>query len=146
MNEPAVIREILDRTHTIAVVGLTNREGRASLGVSRYMQNQGYRIVPINPQIESVLGEKAYPDLDEAVAAVGHSIQLVNVFRAPEHVPEIVKDVIRLKIPYLWLQEGVVHDEAASWGEAAGVKVVMDHCILKERMAAGWRPRAASAE
>lgn len=139
MNEPATIREILDRTKTIAVVGLTNREGRASLGVSRYMQSQGYRIIPVNPQIDSVLGEKAYPDLDEAVAAAGVPIDLVDVFRAPEHVPEIVKDVIRLKIPYLWLQEGVVHDEAASWAEAAGVKVVMDHCILKERMAAGWR-------
>ncbi len=139
MNEPATIREILDRTKTIAVVGLTNREGRASLGVSRFMQSQGYRIIPVNPQIDSVLGEKAYPDLDEAVAAAGGPIELVDVFRAPEHVPEIVKDVIRLKIPYLWLQEGVVHDEAASWAEAAGVKVVMDHCILKERMAAGWR-------
>jgi predicted CoA-binding protein len=139
MNEPATIREILDRAKTIAVVGLTNREGRASLGVSRYMQSQGYRILPINPQIDSALGEKAWPDLDEAVAGAGAPIDLVNVFRAPEHVPEIVKDVIRLKIPYLWLQEGVVHDEAASWAEAAGVKVVMDHCILKERMAAGWR-------
>lgn len=139
MNEPATIREILDKTLTIAVVGLTNREGRASLGVSRYMQSQGYRIIPINPQIDSVLGEKAFPDLDEAVAAAGGPVELVNVFRNPEHVPEIVKDVIRLKIPYLWLQEGVVHEEAVSWAEAAGVKVVMDHCLLKERMAAGWR-------
>jgi uncharacterized protein len=138
MNEPATIREILDRTKTIAVVGLTNREGRASLGVSRFMQSQGYRILPVNPQIESALGETAFPDLDEAVAAAGGSVELVDVFRASEHVPEIVKDVIRLKIPYLWLQEGVVHGEAASWAEAAGVKVVMDRCILKERMAAGW--------
>jgi uncharacterized protein len=144
MNEPATIREILDRTKTIAVVGLTNREGRASLGVSRYMQSQGYRILPVNPQIDSVLGEKAFPDLDEAVEAAGGAVELVNVFRAPEHVPEVVKDVIRLKIPYLWLQEGVVHDEAASWAEAAGVKVVMDHCILKERMAAGWKKSTQS--
>jgi uncharacterized protein len=143
MNEPATIREILDRARTIAVVGLTNREGRASLGVSRYMQSQGYRILPVNPQIDSVLGEKAFADLDEAVESVGGAVELVNVFRAPEHVPEIVKDVIRLKIPYLWLQEGVVHDEAASWAEAAGVKVVMDHCLLKERMAAGWRPKSS---
>lgn len=139
MNEPATIREILDRTKTIAVVGLTNREGRASLGVSRFMQSQGYRILPVNPQIDSALGEKAFPDLDAAVASVKGAVELVNVFRAPEYVPAIVKDVIRLKIPYLWLQEGVVHDEAASWAEQAGVKVVMDHCILKERMAAGWR-------
>jgi predicted CoA-binding protein len=138
MNEPGTVREILDKSHTIAVVGLTNREGRASLGVSRYMQSQGYRIIPVNPQIDEALGEKAYPTLDEAIAA--HSdIDLVNVFRAPSYVPEIVKDVIRLKIPYLWLQEGVVHDEAVGWAEAAGIKVVQDHCILKERMAAGWK-------
>ena len=141
MNEAATIAEILDKVHTIAVIGLTNREGRASLGVSRFMQSQGYRIIPVNPQIEEALGEKAYATLDEAIAA-HPDIDLVNVFRAPSYVPEIVKDVIRLKIPYLWLQEGVVHDEAASWAEAAGIKVVQDHCILKERMAAGWKNRA----
>ena len=137
MNEASTIREILDHATAIAVVGLTNREGRASLGVSRFMKSRGYRIVPVNPRIESALGERAYPTLDEAVHAVP-DISLVNVFRAPEFVPEIVKDVIRLKIPYLWLQEGVVHHEAAGWAEAAGVKVVMDRCILKDRMAAGW--------
>lgn len=139
MNEPETIREILDQVRTIAVVGLTNREGRASYGVSRFMQNQGYRIVPVNPTIDSALGEKAYPDLDAVHEALGGAIDLVNVFRAPEFVPEIVKDVIRLKIPRLWLQEGVVHDEAAGWAEAAGIRVVMDRCILKERMAASWR-------
>lgn len=142
MNEPAVIREMLDRARTIAVVGLTNREGRASVGVSRFMQNQGYRIVPVNPRIESALGKKAWPDLDAAVAGESERIDLVNVFRAPEHVPAIVDDVIRLKIPYLWLQEGVIHPQAAAQAEAAGVKVVMDRCILKERMAAGWGSRA----
>jgi predicted CoA-binding protein len=144
MNEPALIHEILENTRTIAVVGLSNREGRASFGVSRFIQSQGYRIIPVNPRIESALGEKAYPDLDAAVAAVaseGGTIDLVNVFRAPEHVPAVVKDVMRLKIPYLWLQEGVVHPEAAGWAEAAGIKVVMNHCLLKERMAAGWRNR-----
>lgn len=141
MNELATIREILESARTIAVVGLTNREGRASLGVSRFMQSQGYRIIPVNPQIEEALGEKAYPTLDDAVAA-HPEIDLVNVFRAHEYVPEIVKDVIRLKIPRLWLQEGVVHDEAVAWAEAAGIKVVQDHCILKERMAAGWRNRS----
>lgn len=141
MNEPALIQEILDRARTIAVVGLTNREGRASYGVSRFMQSQGYRIVPVNPLIESALGEAAYPDLDAAFAALDGKIDLVNVFRAPEYIPAIVKDVMRLKIPCLWLQEGVVHDEAAGWAEAAGIKVVMDRCILKDRMAAGWRNR-----
>lgn len=144
MNDPAIIREILERASTIAVVGLTNREGRASLGVSRFMQSRGYRIVPVNPRIESALGEKAYPTLDAALAAVPE-IALVSVFRAPAYVPEIVKDTIRLKIPYLWLQEGVIHDEAAAMAEAAGVKVVMDRCILKDRMAAGWEPHVQRA-
>jgi uncharacterized protein len=145
MNEPSVIREILDHAHTVAVVGLSNHEGRASLGVSRFIQSQGYRIIPVNPLIESALGEKAYPDLDAAAAALareGGRIDLVNVFRAPEHVPAIVADVIRLGIPRLWLQEDVIHAEAAAQAEAAGVQVVMNHCMLKERMAAGWRNRS----
>jgi hypothetical protein len=137
MNEPPVIEEILARCKTIAVVGLTNRQGRASFGVSSFMQSRGYRIVPVNPQIESALGEKAYPDLSAACAAV-RSINLVNVFRAPQHIPGIVDEVIRLKLPYLWLQEGVIDLSAAQRAEAAGVKVVMDRCILKDRMAAGW--------
>ncbi|HEY1502340.1 MAG TPA: CoA-binding protein [Acidobacteriaceae bacterium] len=141
MNEPTTIAEILDNARTIAVVGLSNREGRASYGVSRFMQSQGYRIIPVNPLIEEALGEKAYATLDEAWAA-HPEIDLVNVFRAPAYIPAIVKDVIRLKVPRLWLQEGVCHDEAAGWAEGAGIRVVQDHCILKERMAAGWRQRA----
>lgn len=137
MNEPALIQEILDRCKTIAVVGLSDNPERASFGVSRFMQSRGYRIVPVNPLIENALGEKAYPDLDAACAAV-ESIRLVNVFRAPKYVAAIVEDVVRLKIPYLWLQEGVVDPVAAARAEAAGVKVVMDRCILQERMAAGW--------
>lgn len=137
MNEPDLIREILNNCKTIAVVGLSNSEDRASYGVSRFMQSRGYRIVPVNPMIESALGEKAYPTLDAALAAAPE-IRLVNVFRAPEHVPAIVEDVIRLRIPYLWLQEGVVHSAAAARAESAGVKVVMDRCILKDRMNLGW--------
>jgi predicted CoA-binding protein len=139
MNDTETIREILENTKTIAVIGLSDKPGRASLGVSRFMQQQGYRIVPVNPLARAVLGAQAYATLDDAYAALGGEIDLVNVFRAPEFVPEIVKDVIRLKIPRLWLQEGVCHEEAAGWAEAAGVKVVMDRCILKDRMAAGWR-------
>jgi predicted CoA-binding protein len=138
MNDPAVIREILNNVKTIAVVGLTNKEGRASLGVSRFMQSRGYRIIPVNPQIDSALGEKAYATLDEAVAGAGVKIDLVNVFRLPQYIPAVVEDTIRLKIPYLWVQEGIVHDEAAARAEEAGIKVVMDRCILKDRMAAGW--------
>jgi hypothetical protein len=138
VNEPATIREILENVKTIAVVGLTHREGRASLGVSRFMQSRGYRIIPVNPQIESALGERAYATLDEAVASAGVKIDLVNVFRLPQYIPAIVEDTVRLNIPYLWIQEGIIHNEAAARAEGAGVKVVMDRCILKDRMAAGW--------
>ena len=145
MNEPEIMREMLENTKTIAVVGLTDRDGRASYGVSRFMQQQGYRIVPVNPRITESLGEKAYPTLEAAVAAHPRGseseIQMVNVFRAPEFVPEIVEEAIRLKLPYLWLQEGVVHEEAAARAEAAGMRGVMDHCLLKAYMAEGWGRR-----
>jgi predicted CoA-binding protein len=131
MNEPETIRTILENSQTIAVVGLSDKPSRPSFYVSKYMQNQGYRILPITPTVTEVLGEKAYPTLDAAYVAEG-KIDLVDVFRAPEFVPEIVKDVIRLKIPYLWLQEGVCHEEAVQWAEADGVLVVMDKCIYKE--------------
>ncbi len=140
MNEPEAIHEILENTRTIAVIGLSDNPGRASYGVSQFMQRQGYRIVPINPLAGTVLGERAYASLGQADEQLGSKIDLVNVFRAPKHVPEIVEDVIRLYIPRLWLQEGVCHEEAAASAEAAGVKVVMNRCILKDRMAAGWRP------
>ena len=136
MNEPETIRTILKTAKKIAVVGLSDRPGRPSLNVSHYMQQHGYRIVPVNPRAKSgmILGERAFDSLDEACAVVG-DIDLVDVFRDPVYVPEIVKDVIRLKIPYLWLQEGVVHGEAAGWAEADGVGVVMDRCILKAHSA-----------
>ena len=138
MNEPETIRTILKTAKTIAVVGLSDRPGRPSLQVSHYMQQQGYRIVPVNPRAKSrtktILGEPVFDSLDEACAAVG-DIDLVDVFRDPVYVPEIVKDVMRLKIPYLWLQEGVCHDEAAGWAEADGIAVVMDRCILKAHSA-----------
>ena len=136
MNEPQTIRKILQTAKTIAVVGLSNKPGRASLGVSRYMQQHGYRIVPVNPQAmeSTILGEKVYGSLDEACSAVG-KVDVVNVFRAPVFVPEVVKDVMRLKIPYLWLQLGVIHEEAAEWAEKDGIGVVMDHCIMQEKAA-----------
>jgi uncharacterized protein len=136
MNEPKLIKTILETAKTIAVVGLSDRPGRASLGVSRYLQQHGYRIVPVNPKAkkETILGEKVYVSLEDACAAVG-KVDVVDVFRAPMHVPEVVKDVMRLKIPYLWLQEGVCHHEAAGWAEADGIGVVMDHCMLREHAA-----------
>jgi hypothetical protein len=136
MNEPTTIRTILKQAKTIAVVGLSDRPGRPSLSVAHYLQQHGYRIVPVNPMAKSrtILGEPVFDTLEEACAAVGE-VELVNVFRDPVYVPEIVKDVMRLKIPYLWLQEGVCHDEAAGWAEADGVGVVMDRCMLKAHTA-----------
>ena len=136
MNEPETISEILQNAKTIAVVGLSDKPGRPSLNVAHYLQQQGYRIVPVNPKSRSrtILGEPVFDSLDEAAAAVG-KFDVVDVFRDPVYVPEIVKDVIRLKISYLWLQEGVCHDEAAGWAEADGIGVVMDRCILKAHAA-----------
>jgi hypothetical protein len=136
MNEPTTIRTILKQAKTIAVVGLSDRPGRPSLSVAHYLQQHGYRIVPVNPMAKSrtILGEPVFDTLEAACAAVGE-VELVNVFRDPVYVPEIVKDVMRLKIPYLWLQEGVCHDEAAGWAEADGVGVVMDRCMLKAHTA-----------
>ena len=128
MNSPEDIQTLLRTAKTIAVVGLSDSPARPSYGVSAYMQAQGYRIIPVNPTIESALGERAYKTL----ADVPDPIDVVDVFRRPEAVPEIVDEVIRRKIPYLWLQESVVHPEAAARAEAAGVKVIMDRCILKE--------------
>jgi uncharacterized protein len=136
LNEPETIRTILEKTKTIAVLGLSDNPDRAAFHVSKYMQQEGYRIIPVHPGVPKALGETAYPTLDAAYAAEGR-IDLVNVFRASQYVPEIVKDVMRLKIPYLWLQEGVCHEEAVHWAEADGILVVMDRCIYKEHARLG---------
>jgi uncharacterized protein len=131
LNEPETIRTILEKAKTIAVLGLSDNPDRAAFHVSKYMQQEGYRIIPVHPGVTRALGETAYPTLDAAYAAEGR-IDLVDVFRASQYVPEIVKDMMRLKIPYLWLQEGVCHGEAVQWAEADGIRVVMDRCIYKE--------------
>jgi len=124
------ILELLKKAKTIAVVGLTDNPSKPSYGVSQYMQSNGYRIVPIHPKLSKVLGERAYPSLSEAAKA--EKIDLVDVFRRPDAVPAIVDEVLALGIPALWLQETVVHEEAARKAREAGVLVVMDKCILKE--------------
>jgi predicted CoA-binding protein len=124
------IANLLKNAKTVAVIGLSDDETKPSYGVSLYMQNSGYRIVPINPKIDEALGEKAYPSLTEAAEA--EKIDIVDVFRRPDAVPAIVDEVIALGIPALWLQESVVHEEAAAKARAAGIFVVMDRCILKE--------------
>lgn len=121
---------LLKEAKTIAVVGLAADPDRPSHRVAAYMQSQGYRIVPVNPALTEVLGERAYPTLTEAAKA--EKIDLVDVFRRPEAVPAIVDEVIALKLPALWLQETVIDEAAAEKARQAGVAVVMDRCLLKE--------------
>ena len=135
MNDPALINEMLHNAQTIAVVGMSDKAWRASHNIGRYLVMQGYRVLPVNPNLNEVLGLKCYPDLDSAQAAAkedGSSIDLVDVFRASDKVPPIVEEVVRLKIPYLWLQEGVVNDKALARARSAGVKCVQDVCIFRE--------------
>ena len=122
------IGEVLKRTKTIAVVGLSDSPLRPSYGVSAYMQSQGYKIIPVNPSIKGSLGEKAVASL----ADVEEKIDMVDVFRRSEYVPDLVDEAIRLKVPAIWLQEDVIHEEAAEKARKAGIFVVMDKCILKE--------------
>ena len=125
------IGDLLKQARTIAVVGLSGNPLRPSHGVSLYMQQQGYRIIPVNPNIESALGEKAYGSLKD----VPERIDVVNIFRRPQFVPELVEQAIALRVPALWMQEGVVHELAAATARQAGILVVMDRCILKEHRA-----------
>jgi len=122
------IGELLKRTKTIAVVGLSDSPLRPSYGVSAYMQSHGYKIIPVNPSIKGSLGEKAVASLAE----IEEKIDMVDVFRRPEYVPDLVDEAIRLKVPAIWLQEDVIHEEAAEKARKAGLFVVMDKCILKE--------------
>jgi uncharacterized protein len=122
------IADLLKRSRTIAVVGLSNSPMRPSHGVSAYMQTQGYRIIPVNPTIHGSLGERSYASLLE----VPEKIDIVNIFRRPEYVEEIVDQAIRLKIPAIWMQESVIHERAAEKARRSGVFVIMDRCILKE--------------
>jgi hypothetical protein len=139
MNDPAIIDEMLRTAKNIAVVGMSNKPWRASHNIGRYLAEHGYRIFPVNPMHKEVSGTPCYANLDMAQDAAleqtGKGIDLVDVFRAPEHVPAIVDDVIRLKIPYLWLQDEVIHDEAVARARAAGVKCVQNDCIYRQHLA-----------
>ncbi len=129
-NETGQIADLLKRARTIAVVGLSDSPLRASYGVSLYMQSQGYRIIPVNPTIAEALGEKSYPSLLAIPAE--EQIDIVDIFRRSEHVPEVVDQAIQRKVPAIWMQETVVHEPAADKARHAGIFVVMDRCILKE--------------
>ena len=125
------ITELLKRAKTIAVVGLSNSPLRASHGVSAYMQMQGYRIIPVNPKIHGALGERSYPSLLD----VPEKIDIVNIFRRPEFVEDVVDQAIQLKVPAIWMQESVINQRAADKARKAGILVVMDRCILQEHKA-----------
>jgi hypothetical protein len=135
-NDPAVIDEMLRTAKTIAVVGMSDKTWRASYNIGRYLAGNGYRVLPVNPALKEVLGMTSYPDLDAAQAAArettGAGIDLVDVFRASEYVSAIVDDVIRLGIPYLWLQDDVIDEKAVARARAAGAKCVENDCIFRE--------------
>ena len=122
------ISELLRSSHTIAVVGLSSKRYRPSFGVAEYMQNAGYHIIPVNPFEAEVLGETAYATLED----VPEHIDIVDIFRRSEFVPDLVETAVRIGASAIWMQEGVVHEAAAAKARAAGLEVVMDRCILKE--------------
>jgi uncharacterized protein len=125
---PENIPELLRKSSTIAVVGLSGKRSRPSYGVSEYMQQNGYRIIPVNPEEKEILGQKCYKSLEE----IPEHVDIVNVFRRPEFVPDVVESAIKIGAPAVWLQEGIIHDEATARARDAGIFVVEDRCILKE--------------
>jgi predicted CoA-binding protein len=122
------LRALFDRVRTIAVVGLSPQPARPSYRVAQAMQRYGFRIVPVRPLVDEVLGEQAYASL----ADIPFPVDLVDVFRAAEHVPAIVEQCLALHLPSIWIQEGIVHDDAAHQAQTGGMTVVMDRCLLKE--------------
>jgi predicted CoA-binding protein len=122
------ITQLLQTSRTIAVVGLSSKRSRPSFGVSQYLQSVGYRVIPVNPNESEVLGEKSYATLDE----VPEKVDIVDIFRRSELVPDVVEAAIRIGARAVWMQEGVVNEEAAARARAAGLLVMMDHCILRE--------------
>ncbi|HYG99329.1 MAG TPA: CoA-binding protein [Terriglobales bacterium] len=130
-NDNERITDILKNAKNIAVVGLSDDAMRPSYGVAAYLQSRGYRIIPVNPEVQSVLGEKAYPSLTE----VPEKIDIVDIFRRSEHVPPVVEEAIQMKVPVVWMQETVIHEEAADKARENGIFVVMNRCILKEHRA-----------
>jgi len=139
MNDSSIVDQILRTSKTVAVVGMSDKPARPSHNIGLYLAAHGYSVLPVNPALTQILDFPCYPDLDSAQAVAlretGSGIDLVNVFRASEFVPAIVDDVIRLGIPNLWLQDGVIHDQAVARARAAGVKCVQDDCIFRQHAA-----------
>lgn len=126
--DDATLRALFDRVHTIAVVGLSPQPTRPSFRVAQAMQRYGFRIVPVRPLVDAVLGEQAYASL----ADIPFAVDLVDVFRAAEHVPAIVEQCLALHLPAIWVQEGILADDALLHAQAGGMTAVMDRCLLKE--------------
>jgi predicted CoA-binding protein len=124
----AEMTRLFQTSKNVAMVGLSDSPGRASHGVARFLQAQGYRVIPVNPALTEVLGEKCYPRVED----IPEDIDIVDIFRKSEFVAEVVADALKKHPRCIWMQEGVVHHDAAKTAEAAGVAVVMDRCILKE--------------
>ena len=122
------IEGILKEGRTVAVVGLSPKPDRPSYVVARYLQAQGYRIIPVNPNTQEILGEKAYPTL----LSIPEKVDIVDIFRRPEEVPPVVEEAIKIGARVVWMQEGIVNEEAALRAREAGLKVVMDRCLKKE--------------
>jgi predicted CoA-binding protein len=140
MNEPELIRTMLGSTsvenpRTIAVIGLSEDASKPSHYVSAYMQQHDYKIYPINPAVAEVLGEKSYASLSDLPIKP----DIVDVFRLPRFIPAIVDEMLRLGLPNLWVQQGIVNLEAASRAEAGGIHVVMDRCIMVEHRHLTWK-------
>ncbi len=130
------VRAILSSYRTVAVVGLSDKPHRDSHRVAAYLKRAGYRVIPVNPMVTGVLGEKAYPSLRD----VPEAIEIVDVFRRAEAVPAIVDDAIAVGAKVVWMQDGIVHNEAAEKARAAGLQVVMSKCMLREHSRLGGRP------
>lgn len=131
--DPDVIEKIIRDVKTIAIVGLSSKPDRASNGVARYLIEQGFEIIPVNPVEDEILGLKSYPDLK----SIGQKVDMVDVFRKGEATPPIVEEAISIGARYIWLQEGVTSQQSYDLAEKAGIPIVMDRCILKEHKSAG---------
>jgi len=137
MNSDSVLKEILLSTKTIAVVGLSSNPEKESYRIASYLKDQGYRIIPVNPTATEILGEKAYPDL----VSVPEKIDVVEIFRKSEDVPPVVDEAIKAGAGVVWMQEGIVNEEAAQKAREAGVQVVMDTCMrVSHRRLIGAQP------
>jgi len=128
MNTDQKLKEILLSSKTIASVGLSTNPAKESFGIVAYLKEQGYRIIPVNPTADEILGEKAYPDL----ASVPGKVDVVQLFRKSEDVPPFVDEAIAIGAKVIWMQEGIWNEDAARKAEAAGVTVVMDRCMRSE--------------